>query len=165
MSYSEITCAIKQYAEAYKRLQELQETEPSIPEGDQKTGSIGEFYSYRYLSIAFPDSQLIYGSHSEKGWDICVSGIELKVQVKTVSAYSKTRTISPLHKGWDVLHIIYVNKALQPEGFWIIEDNSFFGDKSLLTSKKCRHPSNPNLLGSKDIPFGKNRIDELLQAL
>ncbi|MEK2206221.1 hypothetical protein WOB83_08840, partial [Vibrio parahaemolyticus] len=128
-------------------------------------GGIGEFYAYRYLSIAFPDYELTYGSHSEKGWDIHISGVDLKVQVKTVSAYSKTRTISPLHKGWDILHIIYVNKALQPEGFWIIEDNSFFGNKSLLTSKKCRHPSNPNLLGSKDIPFGKNRIDELLQAL
>ncbi|MGX9522863.1 hypothetical protein ACWX0P_29480 [Vibrio mediterranei] len=165
MPDSEIKCAIKQYAEAYERLQVLQETEPSIPEGDQKTGSIGEFYSYRYLSSIFPNRKLTYGSHSEKGWDIHVSGIDLKVQVKTVSAYSKTRTISPLHKDWDVLHIIYVNKALQPEGFWIIEDNRFFGDKSLLSSKKCRHPTNTKQLGSKDIPFGKNRIDELLQAL
>ncbi len=39
MSYSEITCAIKQYAEAYERLQELQETEPSIPEGIKKQGA------------------------------------------------------------------------------------------------------------------------------
>ncbi|MCZ8501450.1 hypothetical protein O9853_10605 [Vibrio lentus] len=39
MSDSEIKCAIKQYAEAYERLQVLQETEPSIPEGDQKLGA------------------------------------------------------------------------------------------------------------------------------
>ncbi|WP_283131436.1 hypothetical protein [Enterovibrio norvegicus] len=165
MSHFEIRCAIKQYAEAYERLQKLQEAEPSIPEGDQKTGSIGEFYAYLYLSNTFPDSELTYGTHSEKGWDIHVSGADLKVQVKTVSAYSKTRTISPLHRDWDVLLIIFVNKALQPEGFWVIEDNHFFGDKSLLTSKKCRHPTNPKQLGSKDIPFGENRIEELLQAL
>lgn len=143
MSYSEIECAIEQYAKAYERLQDLQERESSIPKGDQKTGSIGEYYAYRYLSSAFPDSELTYGSHSEKGWDIHVSGVDIKVQVKTVSAYSKTRTISPIHSGWDVLHIVYVNKALRPEGFWIIEDSRLVSGKSQLKGKKCRHPTKP----------------------
>lgn len=97
MSYSEITCAIKQYAEAYERLQELQETEPSIPEGDQKTGSIGEFYAYRYLSIAFPDYELTYGSHSEKGWDIHISGVDLKF---------RSRPSLPIQKHVRYLHSI-----------------------------------------------------------
>ncbi len=164
MSNDMITKAIKEYAKAYEKLQRLQEEEPSFPEGDQKTGCVGEYYSYQYLSSLHPGSKLEYGSHSEKGWDIKISKCGTKVQVKTVSAYSKTRTISPIHRGWDILHLIYLNRALQPEGFWIITDNKIFGASEALKNRRCRLPSNPNT-GSADIPFGENRVSELLGAI
>ena len=164
MDNNNITAAISEYAKAYETLQHLQETVASIPGGDQKTGCIGEYYSYRYLQHLHPDSLLEYGSHSEKGWDIEIKESGLRVQVKTVSAYSKTRTISPIHKGWDILHIIYLNKSLQPEGIWAITNSDIFGDKSVLKSKKCKLPNNPKT-GSSDIPFGKNLINELAEAL
>jgi len=164
MSDDHIKQAIYEYAKAYEKLQILQENEPSIPEGDQKTGCIGEYYSYRYLSCLHADSDIEYGSHSEKGWDIKVVESGDKVQVKTVSAYSKTRTISPIHLGWDILHLIYLNKALKPEGFWVIVGNEMFGSAEVLKSKKCRLPGNPRT-GSTCIPFGENKISDLLSAV
>ncbi len=164
MSNDLIKEAIGEYAKAYEKLQLLQEKVPSIPEGDQKTGCIGEYYSYRYLSNIHSSLSLEYGSHSEKGWDIKIVNSGVKVQVKTVSAYSKTRTISPIHRGWDILHIIYLNKALEPEGFWVIADNNIFGSAESLKSKKCKHPDNPNT-GSHCIPFGENKISELVSAI
>ncbi len=167
MSDQKIKEAIDEYAAAYKKLQLLQETLPAIPQGDQKTGCIGEYYSFKYLQFTHPNAHLSYGSHSEKGWDISIKHEDAKtrIQVKTVSAYSKTRTISPIHRGWDVLHLIYLNKALRPEGFWVINDTSIFGGEKVLKSKKCRNPGNPNQTGSESIPFGENRIEELLESI
>jgi len=164
MSYDKIDKAILEYANAYEKLEGYQITDPSIPRGDQKTGSIGEYYSYRYLSSVYSTQKLEYGSHSEKGWDIRIVDCNIKVQVKTVSAFSKTRSISPIHHGWNVLHLIYLNKSFWPEGFWIIEDLSILSGKDKLAGKKCRMPGKP-ATGSKDIPFGENRVGELLNVL
>ncbi|PCJ33712.1 MAG: hypothetical protein COA75_14880 [Cellvibrionales bacterium] len=164
MDIYNISIAIEGYAKAYKNLEALQKTVASIPKGDQKTGCIGEYYSYRYLQHTNPNSLLAYGSHSEKGWDIEIKSSGLRVQVKTVSAYSKTRTISPIHKGWDILHILYLNTALKPEGFWVVKDTSIFGNKNELKSRKCKKPTNPNT-GSKDIPFGTNLVKQLTEII
>ena len=122
MSHNKIKHAIKNYAKAYHSLQYWQDNHHAIPGGDQKTGCIGEYYAYLYLSFIFPNATLKYGSHSEKGWDIDVvnNGLSKKIQVKTVSQYSKTRTISPIHKGWNSLYLIYVDFDLYPVGFWFI---------------------------------------------
>lgn len=166
MSHNKIKHAIKNYAKAYSRLQYWQNNHHAIPGGDQKTGSIGEYYAYLYLETNNPDADIIYGGHSEKGWDInfVINGISTKVQVKTVSQYSKTRTISPIHKGWDQLYLIYINQDLIPIGFWVIDDNSIFGDSESLKSKKCPIPGVINT-GSKNIPFGKNIVDSLIASI
>ncbi|OOZ36410.1 hypothetical protein [Solemya elarraichensis gill symbiont] len=158
--------AITEYAKAYRALQHGQESSPLIPKGDQKTGCVGEFYNYLYLSDHYPDATLEYGGHSEKGWDIAVKeGDRLfKVQTKTVSAFSTTRVISPIHAGWDELHLIYLDRDLQPQGFWIITDSSFLPDSEALKSRKAPLPGNP-ATGSKGIPFGKNKISDLRQSL
>jgi len=165
MSHQDIQSAIAEYAQAYDRLQKLQEEMPWLPGGDQKTGSIGEYYAYLYLLSLYDESCLSYGSHSEKGWDIKVEGESTSyVQVKTVSAFSKTRAISPIHKGWDELYILYLNKSLKPEGFWIIDDRDISGAKESITSAKCQRPNNP-VTGSSIIPFGKNHIEQLDAAV
>lgn len=165
MPHQKIQQSIKIYAAAYAELQHLQDTHHSIPGGDQKTGCIGEYYAYLYLRMLYGEESLRYGSHSEKGWDIEVAANPaFRVQVKAVSAFSKTRTISPIHKGWDQLFIVFLSKNLIPEGFWIIEDKSIFGQKEMLTSLKCRIPNKP-LTGSACIPFGQNKIIELNTAI
>ena len=166
MSHSEIKKSINNYAKAYSELQHWQDNHPSIPGGDQKTGSIGEYYAYLYLSKTYPNAILNYGRHSEKGWDIEIEegDVSIKVQVKAVSQYSKTRTISPIHKGWDILYLIYLNRELYPIGFWIVEDNLIFGKKEQLTSRKCPIPGKPNT-GSKDIPFSDNLISDFSKAI
>ena len=165
MSHQDLQSAIAEYAQAYERLQKLQESMPSIPGGDQKTGCIGEYYAYLYLLSLHDEKLLSYGSHSEKGWDIKIAQDKpRRIQVKTVSAFSKTRTISPIHKGWDELYIIYLSKNLKPEGFWIIKDKTIFGTKHKITSAKCRNPKKLKT-GSAIIPFGENRITELRAAL
>ena len=165
MSHQDIQSAISEYAQAYDRLQKLQDSMPWIPGGDQKTGCIGEYYAYLYLLSLYDETLLNFGGHSEKGWDIEIAkNPTIRVQVKTVSAFSKTKTISPIHKGWDELHIIYLSKSLVPEGFWVIKDNNIFGTKHEITSAKCKVPGNPRT-GSAIIPFGENHVAALRTAV
>jgi len=166
MNIESIHKSIEQYASAYGNLQNLQDNSDLIPLGDQKTGCIGEFYVFLYLNQIHPSSKINYAGHSNKGWDIKVEfeNSNLKIQVKTVSAYSTTRTISPIHKGWDQLFIIYLSRDLKPLGFWQINDPFIFGENDCLKGRKCKNPNNPNT-GSKDIPFGKNKIEELKNAI
>ena len=165
---NEIQRAIKFYASAYKAIRELQEKpSPLIPVGDQKTGSIGKFYIYLYLTHRFPDSTLAYGNHNQSGWCIQVltpDKPDFKVEVKTVSAYSKDRNISRIHHGWDELHLIYVDKMLQPEGFWIIRDSTIVGRDKPLKGKKCPVPGKAGT-GSEDISFGDNLIEDLRKSI
>ena len=165
MSHTDISEAISKYASADQTLEHLQDTTRWIPKGDQKTGSIGEYYAFVYLLTKYDEKLIEYGRHSEKGWDIRITGdVGKKIQVKTVSGFSKTRTISPIHKGWDSLYLIYVSQRLEPEGFWIFEDQSIFGDEDTLNSKKCRDPARPNT-GSTCFSFGENLALDLQNAL
>ena len=63
MSHNKIKHAIKNYAKAYRSLQYWQDNQHAIPGGDQKTGSIGEYYTYLYLSSNYPSANIIYGNH------------------------------------------------------------------------------------------------------
>ena len=105
---AEIQKIIWSYAKAYGALQEYKENSSLISIGDQKTGCIGEFYVHIFLQDRFSKATLTYGNHSQQGWDIKITKPNktvIKVQVKTVSAYSKTRGISPIHHGWNELHL------------------------------------------------------------
>lgn len=166
MRHHQIRRAIDAYAKAYGELQALQDSDPSIPGGDQKTGAIGEYYVYRYLAVIHGEDNLAYGSHSEKGWDIEIRAGDKskKIQVKTVSAFSKTRTISPIHCGWDELHIVYLSRSLYPLGYWQITDRSIVPIGKQLRSRKCAHPDRVGT-GSKDLPFGPNLVELLTGCL
>ena len=119
---------VKKYAEAYKDLEHLQK-DPDfdfIPEiGDQKTGIIGESFIYEYLKRQ-GHPHLEFGNHSQKGWDIkypfgmAPNGVVL-VQVKTVSAFSKTKVISDIHFAPDYceLYLVSLNEDLIPDNIWM----------------------------------------------
>lgn len=158
--------AIQSYALSYARLQDIQEQSHLIPKGDQKTGCIGEFYGYLHLRRLYPSATLTYGGHSEKGWDIHVKSeaVDLLVQIKTVSGYSETRTISPIHHGWHQLWLIFIDRDFVPKGFWAIDDRTIVAEKEVRKGCKCPSPSNPRS-GSPSISFGENRIDELMKTI
>ena len=166
MSSEDIIKSIGKYAQAYEELQNWQDSSALIPKGDQKTGCIGEFYAYIYLKNKYPVCEIIYGGHSEKGWDIKVksNNFSERIQVKTVSEYSTTRVISPIHHGWNQLFIIYLDRGFKPQGFWIIDDISIAPQNKVLKNRKCMRPGNNNS-GSKDIPFGQNRVAEIISAV
>jgi hypothetical protein len=118
---------VKKYAEAYRDFEEIQKAPDFdfVPEtGDQKTGIIGEAFIFEYLKRqGHPD--LEFGNHSQKGWDIkypfglVPNGVVL-VQVKTVSAFSKTKTISPIYLASDYceLYLVSLNEELIPDNIW-----------------------------------------------
>jgi hypothetical protein len=138
-----------------------------IPLGDQKTGSIGEFYAWLFLTAKYPGAKLTLGRTSEKGWDIRVEKAKRKpwlVQVKTTSAFAQKRKLSPIHHGWHQLFILYLGLNLQPEGFWIVTDRTIVKPKDVLRCT-CRKPDNDPSSGSRVIPFGKNRVTELLEVI
>ena len=170
----QIKKAIDEYAQAYQKLQCFQDEDDGeesrlIPHGDQKTGCIGEFYARLYLGSRYPATEITFASTNEKGWDIKVvlPNRIFKVQVKTVSEYSKNRGISPIYRGWDELHIIFVGRLFKPTGFWIVDDTNIFQNQEVLKNKKCPDPNNPDDRpgSSTTIPFGENRVAELRDAL
>ncbi|MFP3042420.1 hypothetical protein LQZ19_11445 [Treponema primitia] len=120
--------AVKKYAEVYKQFEDIQKdkTFDFVPKtGDQKTGLIGEAYIFEYLKRqGYPDIE--FGGPSQKGWDIrypfdLAIGREVLVQVKTVSAYSKTRAISPIHlpsSGYWELFLVSLNGQFIPDNIW-----------------------------------------------
>jgi len=115
------------YAEAYRDFEEIQKAPDFdfVPEiGDQKTGIIGESFIFEYLKRQ-RYKNIEFGGHSQKGWDkkhshgLAPNGVVL-VQVKTVSAFSKTRSISPLHLAPDYceLYLVSLNENLIPDNIW-----------------------------------------------
>ena len=120
----EIFSVIQEYADVYDKLEKLQESHKSLlPKGDQKTGVIAEFYARLYAEMAFPGSELVYGSPSEHAWDITVrreGEPDHKIQVKAVSVHSTTSRVSVIHPGWHELYLMRLNKDLYPEGFWTL---------------------------------------------
>lgn len=121
----EIFVAIDQYAVAYSRLEALQRScTKEIPIGDQKTGVIAEFYGRIYATHRFPKATFEFGSTSEYAWDIKVLQTgqpEIKVQIKAVSAHSKTSRMSPIHPGWHQLWLMRIDKHLQPHALWVVD--------------------------------------------
>jgi hypothetical protein len=157
----EIRDAIAEYARAYARLEALQGPSSLLPRGDQKTGCIGEFYARLYLHGVQPTASVTPGHHSNKTWDFEVKAGDSTrwIQVKTVSAYSRTRVLSPIHRGWHELWVISLDSAFQPDGFWIVADQGL--DPSLFPLRGVRVPRTEHSSRSAGpLAFGSNRISE-----
>jgi hypothetical protein len=162
-SINEIRSAIAAYAPTYAALQRLQVQGGLLPPGDQKTGCIGEFYGQLYLMARSPKARIAFGGHSNKCWDFRVeeNGRESLIQVKTVSQYSTTRLLSPLHHGWQELFVFFLDSDFLPTGFWIVADSSFV-ERSPRKGLRCPTPDGKRL-GSRAITFGVNRIQDWRQ--
>jgi hypothetical protein len=165
----EIKAAIEAYAAAYERLDTLQRESQCIPVGDQKTGAVGEFYAYLYLLSRIPQDRIGFAGHSNKGWDIEIiepTAGARKVSVKTISDYSIYRAMSPIHDGFDDLFVILLDKSFEPRGFWTVTRAQLKASSWPLRGCRCPDPDpNRPLSGSRIIPFGKNRVRELKDAV
>jgi len=118
---------VKKYAEAYNDFEKIQKCPDFdfVPKvGDQKTGVIGEAFIFEYLKRQ-GQLNLEFGNTVQEGWDIKYSSKSnpnkvIFVQVKTVSEFSKTRRVSPLHLSSDnyELYLVSLNKDLIPDNIW-----------------------------------------------
>ena len=117
--FNKFKSVVRQYAKAYSDFEEIQGKMKFLPEkGDQKTGVIGEAYIYQYLNKQGKGPE--FGKTSEKAWDIKDKN-GITYQVKTVSGYSEFKRISPIHKGWDYLYLVYLTKELRPDKVLLVE--------------------------------------------
>jgi hypothetical protein len=127
--FDEFIKAVKQYAEAYNQLEEIQKSKDKgfdfVPEiGDQKTGVIGEAFIFEYLKRQGHPG-LVFGTAAQKAWDIkypfgLAPNEVVLVQVKTVSAFSKTKRVSPIHLAPNhcELYLVSLNEQLIPDNVW-----------------------------------------------
>jgi len=182
ITHESVSDAIEAYAKAYALLEKIQnpdskpeESSRLMPTGDQKTGCIGEYWAMRFARNRWPKKICKFGTHSEHGWDIQVEGTSSRIQVKTVSGWSKSRRLSPIHNPttrpkkasvdwapWTDLWLIYLSKDLIPTGFWQLKFGDInFGDREKLSGFVIRKP-NGEAGGSSPIRWPKNTIAKLL---
>ncbi|WP_340016227.1 hypothetical protein [Paenibacillus sp. FSL K6-1318] len=159
---------INLFSNAYRELDEIQRKSKFLPVGDQKTGIIGELYVLVYLKHLHNGYADVYLSHnpSNKVWDICVKYLKNstmeKIQVKTVSEFSESRSTSPVHSGWDYIYFVLLDKEFVPSALWIGEKNEP-GFQSSLPKRFTL----PNLKDTKKVgsEVFKNRENEYLKLI
>lgn len=162
----QIIDSIEAYAKAYGRFQKLQDQNKDfLVLGDQKTGVIGEFFGLLYARSQYPSANVKYAENPcQTGWDIEVAGPPLKIQVKTVSAFSKRRFTTPLSSGWNHLYLVFLGDDFMPRGFWIAESiNDILGGQKSRKRLRMRDPDKPR--SGSWIPWGENRVDDLLAVI
>lgn len=181
LTHEAIEKAIGSYARAYGKLEALQEADKErskshfLPiHGDQKTGLIGEYWAMRYARGHYPKSATIeFAGPSQAGWDISVSPRnrpKILIQVKTVSEFSNTRIISPLHKPtrkkpWNELWLLRLDRKLRPNGFWKCDPKALsFPANGKLQSRKMPHSKKPRS-GSAGFLWQDNLIEEFLKTV
>lgn len=179
LHHSEIVGAISYYAEAYEGLEVLQCRESKKPDhqsllphkGDQKTGLIGEYWAIRYARTLYPGSQISFGGHSNKGWDIMVEAVDTKphyIQVKTASAFgsgSLSQVWQPSRKPsaedgqelpdfWNELWLLWLGRDLMPVTLWkLLPEHINFGSEPSLKGLSIRRTPDEGRTGSKCIAW------------
>ena len=113
-----------------------------------------------------------HGTQANCPYDITVEtkeGKRKKVQVKTMSEYSKTKIMSPIRSGWDELFVFYLGRDLKPKAFWILSDKSIVKGGKKLKGRKMpilEENDSPNKIYKRgSLVFGANRIQEFNRAL
>lgn len=122
--------------------------------------SLPEFFA----KDAYPDAQFKYGLASQQGWDIlvCRSGQDdHRIQVKTVSCYSTTSRVSPIHPGWHELYLMRLNKRFLPEAFWIVNASGLSWAPKKLQHKTMPSRNGAQNTGSREFRNAIDRFDDL----
>ena len=165
------------YSKLYTEFEKFQHS-GLMPIGDQKTGVIGEYYAKCYADSLGQDAE--YGKPGEVA-DLNYfdkkTGIKVAVQVKCVSAHSKTRTIAPLNiektKGknpFDYLYLIDLDVNFEPIGFYLNTYDEIVKkkpNKNRILGTKMKGICSTGKLtkGSAIYDFSDNRVEELKSAI
>jgi len=175
---------IKKYSEVYKEFEKFQFKEdngkPLLAGGDQKTGVIGEYYAKCYIEKYVENVISVEYAPHGSSFDILVNlknNTSIKVQVKCVSAHSKTRQIAPLNlkdkngdNSFDQLYLIDLNVDFLPIGFYInsykqVIERLCGDERDKIPSSIMKEIGKTKKEGSKIYDFTSNKVDELLNAL
>ena len=81
-----------------------------------------------------------------------------------MSEYSKTRRVSPIHKGWDDLFLLFVDKQRFPIGFWIVSKKILIISGYSLKNRVMPKPGKDKT-GSEVFKGKIDRLSEMLEAL
>ena len=163
-----IEAAFDEYVKAYANLETLQKNSNLLPGGDQKTGVVGEYYALLFALGTFKAASITLMPNSQKAMDIKV-GQEpnpTRIQVKTISAFSKTGKISSIkERGWELLYILHFDELFQPNGFWVVtpQDIHESATSKHLNEVYGPRPDKPRTAGK--INFHENRLEELLAGI
>ncbi|MEQ8685545.1 MAG: hypothetical protein RIE86_09635 [Imperialibacter sp.] len=176
---SQIRSLIKKYAEVYGKFEALQDKDRKLlPGGDQKTGVIAEYYAKCYIEY----SNHVVAEYASQGspFDISYtssSGQTIRVQVKAVSAHSKTRIIAPLRlfdaegtKTFDDLYLVELGSNFLPVGFYInsfetIQNRALDPSRKRIQGSKMIDSTDQKKPGSSFFDFSENKVEELLRAI
>jgi hypothetical protein len=173
----EITVLIKRYANVYKKFESFQKGNNSLlPSGDQKTGVIAEYYAKCYIEKTH--SVIAEYAVSGESCDLRykLNNKEFKIQVKAVSAHSKTRIMAPLNlemidsnQPFDFLYLISLDENFIPDAFYI---NTFENIRNKLdkgndarTKIQGAAMKGKNKKGYWLFDFNKNQNYEMIKAL
>jgi hypothetical protein len=122
---------IKDYANVYKEFESLQSgASPIFSNGDQKTGVIAEYYAKCHIEKNITNLESVNYAETGASHDIDYklngSKKTIKVQVKGVSAHSKTRIIAPLNlkklnneNPFDQLYLICLDEDFKLQALYI----------------------------------------------
>lgn len=167
---SKIEKLIRDYSKIYRCFEKYQK-DSLLAGGDQKTGVIGEYYAKKYIEDNIKDYKDLKYAKNGEPCDIKyeIGKKEVKIQVKTVSYYSKTRTIAPLNMtegAFDFLYLISLDENFKPNAFFI---NTFEEIENMLnkttrtkikgTKMKGKLFLGNNCKGSRIYNFEKNLIE------
>jgi hypothetical protein len=162
--------AIEQYARAYRTLGDLhRQYRTLVPNGDQKTGVIAEFYARLFARIRYAGAKFEFGPTSQHAWDfkVTVPGRRRRfnIQVKAVSAHADWNRISPIHRGWNELWLMRLDRSFHPVGFWIVPAHSFDwkGKKKMLNRTMPKRSKAGS--GSKAFKHATDHLDALRAAI
>lgn len=144
--------ATKNYGTAFRKLYEVAKKYPSeFPSGVIGPGLIAEYYIKKYLAAKYFNSDVKFGSATEKAWDIAVAhdNIIERYQVKSVSLFNKYRTLSPLVKGFDKLIVVLLDCDYWPYKVYMFDDGGIFFMKPNIRNLTVPDPDNNRRRGSK----------------
>jgi len=160
MNKQSVQKIISEYAKVYKEFEKLQVGEkPILTSGDHKTGVIAEYYAKCYVEQFIKNAKnIVYGTTGGSHDIEYQEGKKtIKIQVKGVSAHSKTRVIAPLNlkdkegnNAFDFLYLIDLDLDFKPKAFYI---NSF---KQILDNSTQKNIENGRIQGLQMRGMNKN---------
>jgi hypothetical protein len=172
----EIRLLVKNYSLIYCQFEKLQ-NENIMPRGDQKTGVIAEYYAKLYIEnhLGFKCEFAKSGESYDISYKIGLEK-EIRVQVKGVSAHSKTRIIAPLSlynkqakPAFDFLYLIDLNLEFIPIGFYINSYKQVTKNLNDPLKKKVQGTTMMQLTNnnkaSKIYNFKENKVGELIKVI